>query len=175
MPKSYVGIDLSAGNVALASKRYEKTTALKFQCADAQSLPFRERSFDVVINIESSHYYADRARFFAEVGRVLAPGGWFLSTHIVEPPDDVSAETVLGGMEIIERQDVTENVVRAMEIESDLRKALIEQQVPEEGRAMYEAIFGTTETDTYRKFRDRAYLYHIVRARRIDSIRSSAN
>ena len=46
------------------------------------------RSFDVVINIEASHLYDDRARFFAEVLRVLKPGGHFCYTDGCWADDD---------------------------------------------------------------------------------------
>ena len=48
--------------------------------ADLLLLPFPDASFDVVINVESSHCYGHVDRFFAEVARVLRPGGWFLYT-----------------------------------------------------------------------------------------------
>ena len=40
---------------------------------DAESLPFADRSFDAVINVEASHAYPHFPRFLAEVARVLRP------------------------------------------------------------------------------------------------------
>ena len=50
---------------------------LSYVQADAENLPFDDASFDVVINVESSHCYPHIDRFLSEVRRVLAPGGCF--------------------------------------------------------------------------------------------------
>jgi ubiquinone/menaquinone biosynthesis C-methylase UbiE len=56
---------------------------MDFVHGDAQSLPFADESFDVVINIEASHGYPDFPRFLAEVARVLRPGGRFLYADVL--------------------------------------------------------------------------------------------
>jgi len=42
---------------------------------DAEALPFPDASFDLVLSIEVVRYLADPARAFAEMARVLRPGG----------------------------------------------------------------------------------------------------
>uniref|UniRef100_A0A0M3I0C6 Methyltransf_11 domain-containing protein n=1 Tax=Ascaris lumbricoides TaxID=6252 RepID=A0A0M3I0C6_ASCLU len=42
----------------------------------AERIPHNDDSFDIVLNIESSHLYADEAAFFRECARVLSPGGY---------------------------------------------------------------------------------------------------
>lgn len=42
---------------------------------DAHHLPFKDNSFDVVMLMEALYYLADSARFVAEAGRILRPGG----------------------------------------------------------------------------------------------------
>ncbi len=44
-------------------------------CADAQSLPFPDRSFDLVVGHAVLHHLPDLRQAFAELHRVLAPGG----------------------------------------------------------------------------------------------------
>jgi SAM-dependent methyltransferase len=46
--------------------------------ADAMALPFPDRSFDVVVCQFGVMFFPDKARAFAEVLRVLVPGGLFL-------------------------------------------------------------------------------------------------
>lgn len=46
-----------------------------FESGSADALPFAACSFDVVMFLESACHFPDRARFFAEVQRVLRPGG----------------------------------------------------------------------------------------------------
>ena len=79
-----LGIDQCWENVAASRRAF---AGAGFVCGDASRLPFADASFDVVLNIESSHCYPDFAAFLAEVRRVLRPGGalaytdiWFLNT-----------------------------------------------------------------------------------------------
>jgi SAM-dependent methyltransferase len=46
-----------------------------FQQADAQELPFETETFDAVIANHMLYHVPDRARAFAEIRRVLKPGG----------------------------------------------------------------------------------------------------
>lgn len=41
----------------------------------AEALPFGERCFDLVFSVDVIHHVGDRARYFAEARRVLAPSG----------------------------------------------------------------------------------------------------
>jgi ubiquinone/menaquinone biosynthesis C-methylase UbiE len=50
---------------------------LTFKSGAAEALPFDDESFDVVINIESSHCYQSIAKFLSSVHRVLRPNGYF--------------------------------------------------------------------------------------------------
>ena len=52
-----------------------RDAGVDFVHGDAEKLPFPDRSFDAVINIESSASYPHFSRFLAEVARVLRPAG----------------------------------------------------------------------------------------------------
>ncbi|VDO56487.1 unnamed protein product [Haemonchus placei] len=43
---------------------------------DAHHLPFEDNRFDLVLNVESSHLYADCEQFFRECSRILKKGGY---------------------------------------------------------------------------------------------------
>ena len=47
--------------------------------ARAEALPWRDATFDRVFCVNALHHFADRARFFAEARRILAPGGALLT------------------------------------------------------------------------------------------------
>ena len=47
---------------------------------DAQNLPLEDKTYDVVLNVESSHRYPDFKSFLSEVSRLLKPDGYFLFT-----------------------------------------------------------------------------------------------
>ena len=52
--------------------------AVEFRVADAMQLPFADATFDAVVCQFGVMFFPDKARAFAEVRRVLRPGGVFL-------------------------------------------------------------------------------------------------
>lgn len=80
-PASYTGLDLNSVGIAFCRKRHN-LPGLNFVQGNAESLPFPDQSFDAVINVEAAINYQNAARFFAEVDRVLRPGGHFLYADI---------------------------------------------------------------------------------------------
>ncbi|MFO0755144.1 MAG: methyltransferase domain-containing protein [Byssovorax sp.] len=61
-----------------------------FREGDACQMPFDDASFDVVLAVECAFHFPSRARFFAEVRRVLRPGGLlalsdFMPSRLGEP------------------------------------------------------------------------------------------
>ena len=51
---------------------------VQWRQADAMQLPFANRMFDAVVCQFGVMFFPDKARAFAEVGRVLGPGGVFI-------------------------------------------------------------------------------------------------
>jgi ubiquinone/menaquinone biosynthesis C-methylase UbiE len=80
-PAAYTGLDLNSVGIEFCRKRH-KLPGLDFVRGNAESLPFSDRSFDVVINVEAAINYHNVLRFFAEVERVLRRGGHFLYADI---------------------------------------------------------------------------------------------
>lgn len=76
-PASYTGLDINPAGIEYCRKTHN-VPGLYFVQGSAESLPFPDESFDVVINIEAGIHYADFPRFLTEVARVLRPGGHFL-------------------------------------------------------------------------------------------------
>jgi SAM-dependent methyltransferase len=70
--------DIAEHNLALARRRAERAgLPLHTVSADAEQLPFRDQSFDIV-TCAGSLSYVEPTRFLAEVRRILRPGGWFV-------------------------------------------------------------------------------------------------
>ena len=65
---------------------YEGPTGLRFEWADAQDLPFDDASFDVATVAFGVRNLPERARNFAEVLRVLKPGGRYVILEFSRPP-----------------------------------------------------------------------------------------
>ena len=74
---SIVASDLNPGMLDHASSIGTERPVLWRQ-ADAMALPFDDASFDVVVCQFGVMFFPDRARGYAEVLRVLAPGGAFV-------------------------------------------------------------------------------------------------
>jgi SAM-dependent methyltransferase len=84
-PASYTGLDLNPASIAKCQERHQ-LPGLDFVQGNAQNLPFPDKSFDAVINVEASHQYPHFPRFLTEVVRVLRPGGHFLYTDSRRAP-----------------------------------------------------------------------------------------
>jgi 2-polyprenyl-3-methyl-5-hydroxy-6-metoxy-1,4-benzoquinol methylase len=69
-------VDVSEEMIAKAKEKYNKAN-LKYQAADALSLPFADNSFDQVVSFETiEHFSADNQKLFLkELKRVLKPEG----------------------------------------------------------------------------------------------------
>lgn len=81
--------DFSPGMLEEARVNLAGARPFAFQQADAQALPFGDGVFDAVIANHMLYHVPDRPKAFAEVRRVLAPGGRFYAatngeTHLQE-------------------------------------------------------------------------------------------
>ena len=74
--KRIYGIDRCEANVRFCRSVHHLPNVV-FLHGDAEQIPFRSDTFDVVLNLESSHCYPHFDQFLAEVHRVLKPGGTF--------------------------------------------------------------------------------------------------
>jgi SAM-dependent methyltransferase len=71
--------DISPGMVrALRANAERLGLEVRTAWADAESLPFAERSFDLVLGHAVLHHLPDLERAFGEFHRVLRPGGWIV-------------------------------------------------------------------------------------------------
>ena len=75
-----VGVDLAFGMTSYARKRFHKNAHISFACGDAECLPFREGSFDLVVSTSTYQWINPLETAFAEVFRVLRPNSWFSFT-----------------------------------------------------------------------------------------------
>lgn len=57
-------------------------TNINFKVSNAEELEYEDNSFDVIINVESSHCYKDPLNFFNEIKRVLKKDGIFIYADV---------------------------------------------------------------------------------------------
>jgi len=72
-----IGVDVSVAMLEQAVRSHERGRAVFVQ-GDATSLPLADGAFDTVVMLGGIHHVSDRPRLFAEVARILRPGGRFL-------------------------------------------------------------------------------------------------
>ncbi|ANZ35600.1 hypothetical protein BBK82_05410 [Lentzea guizhouensis] len=136
-PARAVGLDLSTAAVRRANAILARGERLSYVEGDAESLPFADAEFDLVINVESSHNYPHVDRFFHEVARVLKPGGHFTHIDVFDPrsyPRFQKLQQEVDAFEWAYERDVTENVKesirRRMAPGSFFRREYARKQMP---------------------------------------------
>lgn len=77
-----VGGDIDEKNCRFAEEACRRHPRILVNRFDAQSMPFPERSFDVVILYEAIYYLPDVDSFLRETQRVLRPGGVLLISSV---------------------------------------------------------------------------------------------
>lgn len=150
-PRAAFGVDLSSRAVSLARRLHAHVDGLSFLPGDAERLPFGDGTFDAVLNVESSHCYPSRLRFYQEVRRVLAPGGHFLYADFFEAGEVQSTrETLLAaGLRVIAEEEITANVLAALRIDEARRLGLIARAAPRM-RATFGNFAAIPGSETYR-------------------------
>jgi SAM-dependent methyltransferase len=130
-PRTTTGVDFAASAVSLSS-RDRVGPGLRFVRGDAQALPFADASFDVVVNVESSHCYASMTAFVAEVRRVLRPGGTFAWADLrtAEDVETTRAQLTSSGLVPQRQDDITREVLNALRLDDARKAELVRTWIP---------------------------------------------
>ena len=125
-------------------------------------MPFEDRSFDVVTNIESSHTYPNLRTFFAEVRRVLKSGGDFLYTDLLPVQRWAEVRVLLTSLrfELIDDRAITENVLASCDAVAATRARAFGS-----ADAAIDNFLAVPGSSVYEQMRSGAWEYRIVRAR----------
>lgn len=161
-PNKMVGMDLADNAVRFATKNMT-APGLMYVQGNAESLPFPDDSFDVVLNVESSHAYGSFSRFVSEVKRVLRPGGTFLITDMRNQEDleVMKRSLAASGMLISEETDITHNVVEAMEADDQVKSRRVNESVPSWLSPAFREFAGMTNSAIHLHLKNRERLYYI--------------
>ena len=154
-PRSLTAVNITLSQLVAGRARLAEAGALAVN-ADATRLPIRDASIDGVISVEAAFHFPSRARFFAEVVRVLRPGGvlsmsdvptlrnprgplelasgltqlrvWGLGTNAVATPDEIAHGARAAGL-----RDVRTELVGARTIAPALRSVRDRLRRPQPG------------------------------------------
>lgn len=164
-PKSMIGIDFSEKAIDFCN-RYYSIDGLSFSHGDAESLPFEENTFDVVVNVESSHCYGYMERFLREVYRVIRPNGYFLFADFRSKDKIFSLREQLkdSGFELLKEEIITPNVLRALELGHESKLGLIQQKAPKVLHKSLESFIGIKGSRIYESLRmkETEYLNYVL-------------
>ncbi len=166
-PKLLMGLDFSDQAVLLAQKLHD-VQGLRFRQGDALQLPLEPATFDVVVNVESSHCYASMPQFLSEVVRVLEPGGafgWCDMRPRTKWPELV-AEFQSAGLSIEDDTDITPNVLAALDYIAPAKERDILSHVPTWLRASFADFAGMPGSRIYRLLQSGDVRYGAIRARK---------
>ena len=161
-PKSSIGLDLNHRAAKFCNDFY-KQPGLSFVQGDAQNLPFADKSFDVVLNVESSHRYPSFQTFLSEAYRTLDVGGCLLLTDFRFDYDYKNMQNDISSsdFEIVHHEIITPNVVAALTADDARKRELVNRLVPFFIRKIALNFAGAIDSDTYNKFKHGGYIYFI--------------
>lgn len=130
-PRTMTGIDIANAAIDFCRKVH-RSPNLRYLQGDAENLPLFDESCDVVINVEASFCYGDFDRFLSEIHRVLRPGGQFLFADLrfKEELAEWFAALERSGLELAEREDISGNVLHALDIDGDRRERELRRGAP---------------------------------------------
>ena len=159
-PKTMVGVDFSEKAVAFCNKSYF-VEGLSFVTGNAEFLPFEDNSFDVVVNVESSHCYGSMDAFLMQVRRVLRQGGYFLYADFrgKRKIDILHKQLYYSGMNLIKVTNITPNVIEALNLDNERKKALIQKLIPKLLVKSFQEFAGVKGSKIYKDFRTGRIIY----------------
>lgn len=158
-PSVIVGLDLSAANVEFCRQQHTIPRG-GFVVGDVERLPFRDGAAEVVLNLESSHYYPHIERAFDEVWRVLAAGGEFLYADILPAGTFDMAARYLDrlGFAIMRDQDISSNVLLSCQAVAALRERVRHK--------LWDTFLVVPGSPEFESLRSRRTLYKILTLRK---------
>lgn len=142
----FYGCDNCTENIDYCTSKNDN---INFKVSNALDLEYEEKYFDIVLNIESSHCYLDKSKFFNEVHRVLNSSGYFLYADIFTSIEDINNTRIKLEklFEICGEEDITNNTKESC---INLRKTIFNE------------ITKTTKSEEIKKyFNAYKYLYFL--------------
>ena len=164
-PASSQGIDFSKSAVNLA-RSIHREHQVDYQWGDATNMNFTDNTFDIVLNVESSHAYSDLDAFFFEVHRVLKKEGQLLLADLRTRENWGLFYQALERAHLIvhEEEDITDQVVSAIEKDEADKMALINKKIPKLLRTLFKEFAGMMHSELHMSLKQgrRAYKRFVI-------------
>ncbi|NER23669.1 MAG: methyltransferase domain-containing protein [Symploca sp. SIO1C2] len=159
-PSTIIGVDFAERNAQLSSQIHQLPN-LSFQQGDAEALPFADKTFDLVVNVESSHCYGSMKQFVQEVYRVLKPGGIF-SWADLRPIDQVEGlkqAFAESGLKEVKSAEITQNVLEALASLDQPKQNFINDYVPSFLQHSLQEFTAVKDSQIYQGFQTGTIVY----------------
>jgi ubiquinone/menaquinone biosynthesis C-methylase UbiE len=153
LPRSFTGVDQAENAIEFCNCHYS-IPGLSFSCGKAESLPFEKETFDVVINVESSHCYGSLEYFLNEVQRVLRLNGYFLFADFrhKDQMDELRGRLESSGFQFLKEEIITSRVLQAMELDHERKMNLLNRKAPKLLLNSLKYWWGTKDSKRYELF-----------------------
>ncbi len=159
-PQEMIGVDFSQENINLANQFYQFPN-LSFQQGDAENLPFADQTFDVIINVESSHCYGSMTKFVQEVERVLKTGGIFTWADLrpLNELEKLKESFANSGLIELKTVNITPNVLKALDLVNESKQTLIKNNVPAFLKNAFQEFAGVKDSKIYQGLKTGQIVY----------------
>ena len=159
-PEIYIGMDISESSIKFCNEHYNVDN-LSFIHGVAESIPYEDNSFDLIVNVESARVYSDIRAFFNEVYRVLRPGGKLLLADMIYPHEleNFNKRIDNAGFKRNSEKNISSNVVAGLDKDSERREYLIDKKIPKFLRKSFKTFAGTVGTSRYNNFANGTFQY----------------
>jgi SAM-dependent methyltransferase len=159
-PKSYTGLDLSKKLIRFCNKNCSLPN-LSFVYGNAENLLFDDKTFDAIVNIESSRDYCHVDIFLTEAYRVLRPGGFLLLSDLrtIEGMELLRNQIKEAGFDIIEEENITQNTLKALDLDYERRYNLVLNAAPSFLEKIGKEWSGLRGSERYESFVEGSLVY----------------
>ena len=158
--RAVTGLYISSDAVQLSNLSFD-TPGLSFVQGDSEDLPFEDNSFDVVLNVESSHHYGNIEKFLLEVARILKGSGCLLwiDFRTNQEMKNLFMTFKKSGFVVEKKKDITQNITRALELLTPYKKRQIKKHVPNFIQSVFESYAGVTGGSVNKAFLEGNLIY----------------
>lgn len=161
-PNRVTGLDIASNAVKIADE-YFAGEGISFVKGSAEQLPFSKETFDVVINVESSHTYGSVPVFLKEVKRVLRNNGYLLLADIRTAHDVklLRRQMQSCGLNLLLEENISDNVRRAIELDEPIKQQRIAEQVPKRWQAIFRQFAGVKGSQAHLQLKNGKLVYSL--------------
>lgn len=162
-PAKLTGVDIASTAVQFCRNKFADIPNLQFQQGDAIDLPFAENTYDVAINIESSHCYSNFKKFVKETQRVLKKDGLFYFADFRNVAQTAALKDIFinAGFSIVHQRDITANVLKSLECTSTEKKSFLKRTFPRVLQPFFRTFAGLQGTFMYEQFAKHEMIYSL--------------